>query len=89
MGMTANYLATHLSIEELEKMMIAVLKEHCAGKSITEWQVGDSQGKKDLWLSLPPSARMQDIGQALSIKDPVAYPPSNSLAITQTRVVFS
>lgn len=89
MGMTANYLAAHLSIEELEKMMLAVLKEHVGGKSVVEWQMGDSAAKKVQWMQLPPSVRMQDIGQALSIKDPDTYPPDQYIAITQTRVIFS
>ncbi len=89
MGMTANYLADHLSIEELEKMMVSVLREHIGGKSTIEWQVGDSAAKKVQWMQLPPTVRMQDIGQALSILDPVNYPPDTNIAITQTRVVFS
>lgn len=89
MGMTANYLADHLSIEELEKMMLSVLKEHVGGKSTIEWQVGDSAAKKVQWMQLPPAVRMQDIGQALSIKDPDAYPPDDNIAVTQTRVAFS
>ena len=89
MGMTANYLAKHLSIEELEKMMLSVLKEHVGGKSTIEWQVGDSAAKKIQWMQLPPSVRMQDIAMALSVKDPVTYPAEDSISITQTRPVFS
>ncbi len=89
MGMTANYLARFKTVEELEKMMLAVLNEHAGGKSVVEWQMGDSAAKKVQWMQLPPSVRMQDIGQALSIKDPDTYPPDEMIAITQTRVIFS
>lgn len=89
MGMTANYLARYLSIEELEKMMAAVLKEHIGGKSVVEWQMGDSAAKKVQWMQLPPTVRMQDIGQALSIKDPDTYPPDDFIPIKQTRPIFT
>lgn len=89
MGMTANYLARYLSVEELEQMMLAVLREHTGGKSVVEWQMGDSAAKKVQWTQLPPSVRMQDIGQALSIKDPDTYPPDEHIAIAQTRVIFT
>lgn len=87
--MTANYLARHLSVEELEKMMLSVLREHTGGKSVVEWQMGDSAAKKVQWMQLPPSVRIQDIGQALSIKDPDTYPPDEYIAITQTRPIFT
>lgn len=89
MGATANYMARHLSVEELEKMMLTVLKEHVGGKTVVEWQVGDSQAKKLQWMMLPPAVRLQDIGQALSIKDPDTYPPDEYTPITQTRVAFT
>jgi len=88
MGSTANYMARFLSVEELEAMMMAVLKEQAGGKSVIEWTMGDSSAKKAQWMNLPPSARMQDIGVALSIKDPVTYPPDDFIAITQTRPSF-
>jgi DNA-binding response OmpR family regulator len=89
MGAASNYLAKFFSVEELEAQMASVLREHVGGKSVVEWQMGDSSAKKLQWMSLPPSVRMQDIGQALSIKDPVTYPPETFIPITQTRPTFS
>ncbi len=89
MGMNAKFMARFLSVEELEAMMLAALKEQAGGKSVVEWTMGDSSAKKAQWMNLPPSARMQDIGVALSIKDPDTYPPDEHIPITQTRVIFT
>jgi len=88
MGMTTSFMARFLSIEELEAMMLAVIKEHTGGKTIVEWGMGDSSAKKIQWMQLPPDVRMGDIGAALSIKDPGTYPPDDFIAITQTRPSF-
>jgi hypothetical protein len=89
MGLAANLLAKRFSVEELEKQLDAVLKEHMGGKSVIEWQVGDSSAKKGQWLNFPPVVRLNDIAQALSILDPVSYPADSVTAITQTRVTFT
>lgn len=89
MGLAARLLASRFSIEELEQQLDVVLKELNGGKSVIEWQVGDSAAKKAQWLNLPPAARLSDIAQALSIKDPEKYPAAEFTAIRQTRVTFS
>lgn len=89
MGLAARLLAKTFSIEELEVKLAVLLKEHLGGKSVIEWQVGDSAAKKSQWLNLPPSVRLNDVAQALSIKDPATYPAAEFTPVTRTRVEFN
>lgn len=87
MASEAAWLAKFNSREELEAMMVSILKEGVGGRVVVEWQVGDSSGKKQAWLGLPPSVRRSEVGKALSIKAPDDYPPGTFNPIKRTRSV--
>ena len=88
MGLEARLLTLNRSQEELEAELALVQKELTGGKTLTSWSVGDSSGEKNVWLSMPPGARLRAIAEALCILDPATYPPDFVTAVTQTRVEF-
>lgn len=89
MAIEAKLLAARFSKEELETQLDAALQEMTGGKTIIQWSVGDSSAQKQPWLNAPPGSRAKVIAEALSILDPVTYPPEDFIAITQTRPTFS
>lgn len=88
MGLDARLLTLNRSQEELEAELALVQKELTGGKTVSSWSVGDSSGERNVWLNLPPAARLRAIAEALSILDPTTYPPDFVTATTQTRVEF-
>ena len=85
----ARLLTLGRSQEELELELAAVQKELMGGRTTSGWTVGDSSATRNVWLSLPPGARLRAIAEALSILDPTTYPPDFVTAITQTRPIFT
>lgn len=89
MGLDARLLTLNRSREELETELANVQKELMGGQTVSGWTVGDSSATRNVWLSLPPGARLRAIAEALSILDPTTYPPDFVTAITQTRPIFT
>ena len=88
MGLDARLLTLNRSRAELETELANVQTELMGGRTISSWNVGDSAATKNVWLSMPPASRLRAIAEALSIIDPVTYPPDFIQAATQTKLVF-
>ena len=86
---TAFLLAKRFTQAQLEAKLDQILTEELDGKTLAGWNSGDSAAQKHIWLSMPPNIREDDVAQALTILDPVTYPPVDIVPISQTKVKFS
>ena len=89
MGLDARLLTLNRSQEELELELANIQSEMMGGRTVSSWSVGDSSAERNVWLSMPPGQRLRAVAEALSIIDPVTYPPDFVQAVTQTRPVFT
>lgn len=71
----------------LETELVKCQEDIAAGKTLIQWGAGDSSGIRKVQLS--PQVRFQQLYYALSLLDPVTYPPEATAPNSRTRVVFS